>query len=222
MGQKVFVSYKYSDSQVWALNGDPNTTARSYVDLLDDLLEDADYIYKGEDDGEDLSGLKDASITSKLGDRIFDSSITIIIISKGMKNSNMPEQEQWIPWEISYSLKVQTRDGINSKTNAVLALVIPDNEGRYDYFIQENHLCNSWTLNRQFLFQILNDNMFNLKDKEANVRHCNGRKIYGGYPSYIPTIKWVDFADDVTRYINVAMEIRQNISQYEIVKEITK
>lgn len=222
MGRKVFVSYKYSDTEVRPLSGNPFTTARTYVDKLDGLLEDADFIYKGEDDGEDLSSLKDATIGSKLGDRIFDSSVTIVLISKGMKEPGVKESDQWIPWEVSYSLQEQSRNGTTSKTNAVLAIVIPDTEGKYDYFIQTNHECGSRTLNTHFLFQILRDNMFNLRDKESNIRHCNGRKIYQGYPSYIHSVKWEDFVNHVEHNMQIAVDIRQNINDYRIIKSITQ
>ena len=136
MGNKVFVSYKYLDSHVYQLKGIKGiTTARDYVDKLEKILEAEHHIYKGEDDGEDMSSLQDSTIASKLGDKIFDSTVTIVLISKGMKEHGIDEKEQWIPWEISYSLKEQSRDYGNSKTNAVLAVVLPDEQNQYDYFI---------------------------------------------------------------------------------------
>lgn len=222
MGKKIFVSYKYSDSLVQNLQGKLKTTARDYVDQLQEIIEEEDYINKGEDDGEDMSTLEDATIGSKLGDKIFDSSITIVLISKGMKEDR-PEKDQWIPWEISYSLKEQSRAGGNSKTNAVLGVVLPDENGNYNYFINENTCpyCKCRTLNTPFLFQILQDNMFNIKKPEFI--ECNnhvGNKPYKGYSSYIHSVKWNDLIIDFNKYIDVAVKIRSNINEYELVKII--
>ena len=221
MGKKIFVSYKYGDSKVNRLSSVSifeATTARHYVDELDDLLEEGDNIYKGEDDGEDLSSLQDSTIGSKLGDKIFDSTVTIVLISKGMKEDYVPEKDQWIPWEVSYSLREQSRQGRISKTNAVLAVVLPDETGSYDYFMTSNPSCNSITYHTDRLFQILKENMFNAKNKESNIRHCNGSKIYEGYPSYIYSVKWVDFINSVNLYINIAVDIRSKINEYDVIK----
>lgn len=236
MGKKVFVSYKYSDSQVQDLDlyevvdffgtkmkRKITTTARHYVDELDELLEEEDHIYKGEDDGEDMSTLEDATIGSKLGNKIFDSSVTIVLISKGMKEIYTSEKDQWIPWEISYSLKEQSREGIKSKTNAVLAVVLPDQWGSYDYFIKDNSCpyCNCRTLKTDFLFQILRDNMFNIK--KPVFTDCNnhiGNRPYKGYSSFIHSVKWSDFANNPSKYIDIVTNIRANINEYEITKTV--
>jgi hypothetical protein len=221
MGKAIFVSYKYSDAKVQALPGVWGaTTARHYVDEIEKLLEAGDNIYKGEDDGEDLSTLEDSTIASKLGDKIFYSSLTIVLISKGMRNQNLSEKEQWIPWEISYSLKEQSREGGNSKTNAVLAIVVPDEYGSYSHFFTDHPECNSVTWHTESVFQILRDNMFNRKNKEDNVRHCNGTKIYDGNPSYIHAVKWEHFKQNVNTYIDIASAIRQNIDSYELTKTV--
>lgn len=84
-----------------------------------------------------MSVLEDTTIQSILGDKIYDSTITLVLISPNMKDSNLPETEQRIPWEISYSLREQSRNGRTSKTNAVMAIVLPDANGRYDYYIED-------------------------------------------------------------------------------------
>ena len=82
MAHKTFISYKYSESQ----------------ELRDRIIQamgsDAAY-YTGEtSESPDMSDLKTATIRKKLADMIFSTSVTIVIISPHMKESN------WIDWEI--------------------------------------------------------------------------------------------------------------------------
>ncbi len=217
MGKKIFVSYKYADNLVRRIPNVYNTTVRDYVDILQSKIDVSDHINKGEDDGEDMSTLADSTIACKLGDKIFDSTVTIVFISKGMKE-NTQEKDQWIPWEISYSLKEQSRNYGNSKTNAVLAVVLPDNFDSYEYFIQNNIECGSRTLMTNFLFTILKENMFNIKNPEK--RECNGNTIYSGYSSYINSVKWDDFIVNIDKYIEISVEIWRNRTNYNLRKTV--
>ncbi len=217
MGKKIFVSYKYADNLVRKIPNIYNTTVRDYVDILQSKIDVSDHINKGEDDGEDMSTLADSTIASKLGDKIFDSTVTIVFISKGMKE-NTTEDDQWIPWEISYSLKEQSRNYGNSKTNAVLAVVLPDNFGSYEHFIKNNEECGSRTLLTNSLFTILKENMFNVKNPEK--RECNGNTIYSGYSSYIYSVKWDDFIVNIDKYIEISVEIWRNRTNYNLRKTV--
>jgi hypothetical protein len=228
MGRKVFVSYKYSDNQVmdlniyernWLSTYKVQTTARHYVDKLSEILENDDHIYKGEDDGESLANFSDDHIASKLRDKIFDSSITIVFVSKGMKHFLLPEKDQWMPWEISYSLKEITRNDRTSGSNAVIAVVLPDQYDSYDYYITQDSICNCRSLNTPFLFEILRCNMFNEKAPTTSV--CsNGSTVYYGDSCYIQSVKWDDFKASHNFYLNKAMEIRDKIAKYNITKKI--
>ena len=218
MGKKIFVSYKYADTLVKPI---PNkifrTTVRDYIDIFQSKIDYTDHIYKGENDGESLESLADSTIGSKLGDKIFDSTVTIVFISKGMKE-NIPDKDQWIPWEISYSLREQSRQGRNSKTNAILGVVLPDNFGSYDYYYKYNPECNSTTHFTNQLFDILKQNMFNIKN--PNLRTCNGTIIHEGESSYIKTIEWDNFINNINNYIEIAVDIWRNRENYKLKKTV--
>ncbi len=215
MGKKIFISYKYADSNVRAIKGINSTTVRDYVDILQSKIDLSDHINKGEDDGEDMSTLADSTIASKLGDKIFDSTVTIVFLSKGMKENTL-ETDQWIPWEISYSLREQTRQGNNSKTNAMLGVVLPDQNETYDWYYRHNPDCNSITHFTGQLFEILKKNMFNIKKPQTRV--CNGTTIAEGEASYIKTVKWDNFIVSINYYIEKALEIWRVRDQYDISK----
>ena len=217
MGKKVFISYKYGDLQVQKINGNFWTTARNYVDEIQRLLVEEDHIYKGENDGESMESLADSTIGSVLGDKIFDSTVTIVLISKGMKE-NIPEKDQWIPWEISYSLRVQSRNGLNSKTNAVLAVILPDEYGSYSYFFNFDNFCNCTNFNTQPLFTILSKNMFNIKNPQT--RDCAGKKVYSNYHSYIYSVEWEKFKENANQFIEIAVEIMKNKALYDITTNV--
>lgn len=221
MGHKVFVSYKYADDNVWILG-----TARDYVDMLCDYIKSTtEHIYKGENDGEDLSNLSDETIWKKLKDKIYDSTLTIVMISPGMKESK-PDRDQWIPWEISYSLKETSRknkngDPITSRSNAMLAIVLPDSSGSYSYYTHKKSCCSSGcrVLKTDILFDVLRNNMFNIKN--PNKENCSdGSTVYHGESSYIDSIKWEDFIKAPEKYINQAYVRQDNIALYNITKEV--
>ena len=226
MSKKIFVSYKHEDSNVYPINEEynENGTARDYVDYLINFFKDeGDVIYKGEGD-EDLSDFKDDTIKSRLKDKIHDSSITIVLVSENMKEPNEKESDQFIPWEISYSLKEITRDDRTSHTNAIIAVVLPNKHDSHEYYIKDNTCphCHCITLNTSKLFQILRDNMFNIKEPTFNgcPHHNSNNKVYTGESSYIISVKWCDFINNKDKYLEKATEIRDNRKDYDITKEV--
>lgn len=227
MGRKIFVSYKYADNDVYNLTGNFNgCTVRDYVDKFEDTVDVSDHIYKGEADGEDLSQLSEETIWNKLKNRIYDSTLTIIMLSKGMRIAWKTDKDQWIPREISYSLKEVSRvnsngDPITSKTNALLAVVIPDRSNSYSYFTYNKTCCVSGC--RVFLthnlFDIMKDNMFNKKVQDT--QKCNdGSTVYYGDSSYMLCVKWDDFINDIDSYFDKAYMLQENIDEYNIQKEV--
>lgn len=221
MGHKIFVSYKYGDYDVAQLHGYSNsgyTTPRQYVSYIDDAITgDYGHVFKGEDDNTDLRYLTEATIWSKLCDRIYDSSLTIILISPNMKDPYKAENAQWIPWEVSYSLRQTTRSDRTSRTNAMLAVVLPNKQGSYDYYYTSTQ-SGSTIHNTRMLFSIISNNMFNMKSPDRRLE--NGSYIYYGDCSYISSVKWQDFIKDMDRYIDKAYEIQNNKEKYVITTQI--
>lgn len=226
MGHKIFVSYKYADDSVYNLKTGENSTVRNYVDEFESKLDDTDDIYKGESEGEDLSKLSDETIWQKLKDRIYDSSLTIVFISPNMKESWKEDKEQWIPWEISYSLKEISRknrkgDSITSKTNAMIAVVLPDINNSYSYYLESMTCCTSkCTMHHtNKLFDIIRKNKFNYINPDK--KECNNHDtIWYGECSYIKAAKWNEFINNINRYVDEAYERQKDLSNYDIYKEI--
>ena len=138
-------------------------------------------IYKGEKPDEDLSKLSEGRIWEILKDKIFDSSLTIVFISPCMNEIGKSEKNQWIPREIVYSLREQSRNKQNSLSNSLLYVVLPDTNNRYDYF--KNHY------NGFMPFKIIQANLDN---------------------GYAAVAYWDDFIKDMKRYIDLANSNRDN------------
>ena len=221
MGNKIFISYKFADNAVLhqIIDGKWRYTVRDYVDAIQDKLGE-EHVNKGERNNENLSHLAEDTIASKIKDKIYDSSVTLVMMSPNMKEILTPEKDQWIPWEISYSLRLVTRDDRTSQRNAVIAVVIPDSLGSYDYAIKSNNCtsycsCNTWQTNS--FFPIIRSNMFNLKSKDDNKKDCNtSHAVYTGEVSYISLVRWKDFYNDPDKYIATALERRANVEDYDL------
>lgn len=214
MGRKIFISYKYGDSNVC---GD-GATVRDYVDDLQELLDKEDHVNKGESDDSDLSDLSDETIRQKLADRMFDSTVTIVLISPNMKEPSVAERNQWIPWEVSYSLRTENREVGKSYPNAMIAVVLPDTAGSYGYYFEENICprCDARTQRADKLFPILGNNMFNLKNPNTEARPCHNGEVSTGEHSYISAVKWDEFVKDVNGCIDRALKRQRNRDDYEI------
>lgn len=224
MGRKIFVSYKHGDTLVQNLGGQQTTKVRDYVNLLEEMLDVEDHIYMGEADNESLAGFKNETIESKLRDKIYNSSITIVMISKGMREVHVVEADQWIPWEISYSLRESSRNDRTHKSNGILAVVVPDENGSYEYYIEDHSCayCDCRRLRNDRLFKILGMNMFNVKNPTYSdcEHHTILDRPYLGEPCYIPSVKWPDFRDQVNHYLDLVAGLRDRIEDYNVIKQV--
>lgn len=228
MARKVFISYKYADVNVSRLqdsyyeevNGELTwnirlTRARDFVDKLQKKI-GVDNINLGEKDGESLADFSDSDIETSLKRKIRQSSITIVLVSKGMKTS-CNENDQWMPWEISYSLRTVPSGNYTKQMNAILGVVLPDETATYDWYYTSDTNCQCVTHHTDRLFKILKDNTFNVLEKKF--RECDGSRIYiNDQPSFFKTIKWDDFmnADNYNKYIELAIDIKNNKAAYDV------
>ena len=209
MGNKVFISYKYSDNSVLNLKpyGIFGTTARDYVDIIQNKLKsDGIHIYKGENNNESLADFKTETIRSELADRIFDSSVTIVLVSPNMKDIGKAEKDQWIPWEIAYSLRNKSRSDNKSKRNAILLVILPDKSGSYNYV--ESDYFNP----HSFYFDIIQKNLDNLHTPYTAYKLKNFCS-----KSYMLRCNWNKFISNPNGWIEAAIEIRNKQDKYNIV-----
>ena len=233
MGYKIFVSYKYGDDSVYPLLNPLSTfsfyasrsTVRDYVDKLELYFDHTSHIYKGESNNDDLSYLSDEAIWERLKDRIYDSTVTIVIISPNMKEPRRSERSQWIPWEIAYSLRETRRGERISHSNAVLAVILPDRNHQYDYYINPfsyQRVDGQWQSGEDPIFSIIRKNMNN---KKYNSLFFSNHRIHmpsTNEESYIPSVTWDDFICHPMKYIECAVNRKDKIDNYTICKEIDR
>ncbi len=227
---KIFISYKYKDKYVrqkdsysltdWIveIEGGNYSTARDYVDdLMQNVL--TDHINKAEQDNEDLSSLSEETIEQKLYDRIYDSTVTIVLLSKKMKEEK-DEKEQWIPRELAYSLKETTRSDRTSRTNGILAIALPDENDSYDHAVIHRD-CGARSWRTGSFFHIIRANMFNRHPDKRNSKICDQcftHHHYGDDHSYIHPVKWDDFIKDPNKYIELVLDLKDRVEEFDLVK----
>ncbi len=241
---KIFISYKYADDQVWqgldqkywAEETDEQTgipiketsaTGRAYVNLLEEII-GRENILKGEKEDESLKGKSEDQIWELLKPRVHDSSVTLVVISPGMKDTIEPESEQYVPNEIRYSLWEVPRGDKTSTSNALLGVIIPDRDGNYSYIYGKSdclhcaHVNLIDKYNNPYLFNILKGNIFNKKG-EAGQRCVGGlctTTVYDEGHSYLHLVTLEEFIKDGKHqdHIDKALEIKENKDQYDIEK----
>ncbi|MCH5210168.1 MAG: TIR domain-containing protein [Oscillospiraceae bacterium] len=201
MAHKTFISYKWSEAQTLRDN------------IIAALGEDATY-YKGEtSDSPDLTDTSTENIKRNLRNMMYDTSVTIVIISPNMKDS------KWIDWEIEYCLKDITRKDRTSHTNGVVGVIMKVNGG-YDWFkySQTNSDgCSTANYHTEKVYDIINNNRFNQEPKVYSCDVCKCVNALTG--SYIAFVEEDDFLSSPTKYINNAYDKSENdASGYKITK----
>ncbi|MBQ5557443.1 MAG: TIR domain-containing protein [Aeriscardovia sp.] len=181
--------------------------------IIDALGKDASY-YQGEtSDSPDLTDTSTENIKKNLRDMMYDTSVTIVILSPHMTNS------KWIDWEIEYCVKNRTRKSRTSHTNGVVGVIMKVNGG-YSWFEKTGTNCHgtstvSYEMNK--VFDIISSNHFNSNPEQW---HCDKCKTYDRLKdSYISFVEEEEFLDDPQRYINNAYDKSENDAYgYDLVK----
>ena len=202
MAHKTFISYKYSEAQ------------QLRDDIIEALGDDATY-YKGErSDSPDLTDTSTENIKKNLKDMMYDTSVTIVIISPNMKKS------KWIDWEIEYCLKNITRKDRTSHTNGVVGVIMKNNGG-YDWFkttTKKDDGCTSSSYKEELVYDIINNNRFNQNPKKYSCDICKTVDPLTG--SYIAYVEEETFLSNPSKYINNAYDKSENdAGGYDIVKQ---
>lgn len=202
MARKTFISYKYDES----------------YELRDKIIaalgEDAMY-YQGEtSESPSLTGKTTERIRKNLTDMMYDTSVTIVIVSPNIMRSN------WIDVEIEYCLKKCTRNERTSMTNGIVGVIQKVN-GSYLWLVNNTDKYN-WHLNPQckdfMLFPIIRKNRYNSK-QHLNISGKFSQFQYCEFTdSYISLIAEDYFLAAPNWYIENAYSKSQNSHQYCITK----
>lgn len=181
------------------------------MDIIQEKFEDLSHINKGEKEGEDLSNFKDETIASKLRDKIYDSRVTIVLISPNMRDMSQDENDQWIPWEIRYSLREPSRNGRTSHRNAILGVILPDINNSYEYAITETKCglcsCTHYLLTNSFT--ILKELVLNRKHPELKQDCIKSERILLYPHSYMNIAKWDYFIDNIDVCLDTAVQVSE-------------
>ena len=201
MAHKTFISYKYSEAQ----------SLRD--DIIDSLGTDATY-YKGEtSESPDLNDTTTENIKKNLADMMYDTSVTIVIISPNIIDSN------WIDWEIEYSLKNITRKNRQSHVNGIVGVIMKYNGG-YSWFkntVNNSDGCSVTQYESTKVYDIINNNRFNQNPIKYSCDICKTVNALTG--SYISYVEEKDFLSDPNKYIENAYDKSEDdASGYDIIK----
>lgn len=202
MARETFIAYKYSEA----------TELRD--EILEKLGNDARY-YQGETaESPDMSGDKIDRIKNSLKNMIFQTSVTIVIISPNLKNSD------WVDWEIQYSLKEYKRQSTTSRTNGIIGVVMKYNGG-YDWLIsssQKTDGCTTRYIDNSKLYDIIKGNRYNLNtDDKYSCRTCQSFDQLNG--SYIALVDEKTFLNNPSHYIENAYDKSKATKNYNLTKK---
>lgn len=201
MARKTFISYKFSEAQK----------------LRDDILfklGGAAEFYQGETaESPDLTDTTTENIKNNLKNKMYNTSVTIVIISPNIKSS------KWIDWEIEYCLKEISRQGRTSNTNGIVAVIQKINGG-YSWFKKLNQQldgCTTSSFSTNLVYDIINNNRFNQNPKIYSCEKC--KCVNEATASYISYIDEETFLSSPNVYIENAFDKSEKSNGYILTKQ---
>ena len=201
MARKTFISYKYSEAQ----------GLRDKI--LKALGEDAMY-YQGEtSDSPDLTDASTDLIRKKLTDMMYDTSVTIVVISPNLIKS------KWIDWEIEYCLKEISRKNRTSRTNGIVGVIQPHN-GSYEWLVTRSRNpdgCTPRNFDDSKLYPIITANRYRRKGQAHACNVCKTHSQLDG--SYISLIDQETFLADPDKYIENAYQKSEKADEFDLTKQ---
>lgn len=202
MKHNYFISYKYSDATILR-------------DVINNKLKTLGHYNHGEtNESEDLTGKSEEYIKSVLKDPFFNTTITIVVISPNMLESD------YIPWEIEYSIKYATRENCSSHPNGIVAVIMEKNNS-CSWFMKSGIECivNNDKYNLDYVPYIIRANRYNLLMSGLSRIEASKKSLP---VSYIDIIRQSDFLNNCNKYIDSAYDKSLHESHYDLVKSEAK
>ena len=197
MATNVFISFRYEDGI-------------RYKEYLSNLFDkNGDTIDYSED--VDRSQMSDDTIRRYLYGKLRRSSVTIVILTpKAMnhKKNWRGEYDDWMYDEIRYSL--ENREG--NRTNGLIAVYTPE---AAEMIVKKQPSGTTTVFNVDNLFR---KNMMNIKSQYK--RNSTEGVFDRDYDSYCSLIPWNDFINNKGKYVDLAVQKRNCIDRYDIVKRL--
>jgi hypothetical protein len=201
MAHKTFISYKFSESQ----------SLRDKI--IKSLGADGTY-YTGEtSDSPDLTDTSTENIKRCLCNMMYNTTVTIVIISPNMIKS------KWIDWEIEYCLKEIARKNRTSNTNGIVGVIMKYN-GDYSWFKSStlnSDGCTSSYYVESLLYNIIKKNRFNQKPQVYSCEKCKTVDALTG--SYISFVEEETFLQNPQKYIDNAFDKSESVDAFDLTKK---
>lgn len=197
MANNVFISFRYSDGN-------------KYKEYLSSLFDKhSDTIDYSED--VDRSQMSDFTIKQFLYGKLRRSSVTVVLLTPSAVNHKKNwrgDYDDWMYDEIRYSL--ENREG--NRTNGLIAVYTPEAANLLV------NIDNSGTVYVKDVDNLFRKNMMNVKYQYK--KNPNVGLFDRDYDSYCSLIKWDDFKNNIGKYIDIAIEKRNNLDNYVLTRRL--